>query len=373
MSLGQQGHLMASCSMDSLSISPRSESEADPDSKQLLEDRSYLGKQSAFRLAVLLAACSVVLIIGFSLRPYGLVRPSLLSLKDISHGCRDFSERREWRTLSVTEKFDYVEAVKCLTEAPAMLSTNGTAYNEFSFVHSRIGGYSHEAAPFLPWHRYFIHIYETALRKKCGYSGSLPYWDWTLDWEDFTNAPVWNAESGFGGDGNKSSEVTVGHGYCITDGPFAMLEAEYYDGEYYPHCLSRNFLQGDLLAKYSGRLQPTVVDELFEEPTYSSFFLAVEEGPHSSIPISVRGDFLKFTAPNDPVFFLHHAQVDRLWWIWQRKNPRSRLLQYNGISRDGSSTPAGLGDRLEMHGLAPDLTVMNVMKADAAPFCYRYA
>ncbi len=25
------------------------------------------------------------------------------------------------------------------------------------------------------------------------------------------------------------------------------------------------------------------------------------------------------TSPNDPVFFLHHANVDRLWYMWQRK------------------------------------------------------
>ena len=30
---------------------------------------------------------------------------------------------------------------------------------------------------------------------------------------------------------------------------------------------------------------------------------------------------LRMTSPNDPVFFLHHAQIDRMWSIWQRKAP----------------------------------------------------
>jgi tyrosinase len=29
----------------------------------------------------------------------------------------------------------------------------------------------HGVAQFLPWHRYFIHVYETALKTKCGYTG----------------------------------------------------------------------------------------------------------------------------------------------------------------------------------------------------------
>lgn len=32
---------------------------------------------------------------------------------------------------------------------------------------------AHDAAPFLPWHRYFIHLYELALRESCGYEGVM--------------------------------------------------------------------------------------------------------------------------------------------------------------------------------------------------------
>jgi tyrosinase len=31
----------------------------------------------------------------------------------------------------------------------------------------------------------------------------------------------------------------------------------------------------------------------------------------------IRGTMLLPTSPNDPVFFLHHANVDRLWAAWQ--------------------------------------------------------
>ena len=34
---------------------------------------------------------------------------------------------------------------------------------------------AHDTAAFLPWHRYFIHMYEKALREQCAYSGHLTY------------------------------------------------------------------------------------------------------------------------------------------------------------------------------------------------------
>ncbi len=27
------------------------------------------------------------------------------------------------------------------------------------------------------------------------------------------------------------------------------------------------------------------------------------------------------TSPTDPIFWLHHAEIDRLWEIWRRANP----------------------------------------------------
>ena len=40
--------------------------------------------------------------------------------------------------------------------------------------HSQLSA-AHHSAPFLAWHRYFLHVYETQLRSVCNYSGSLVY------------------------------------------------------------------------------------------------------------------------------------------------------------------------------------------------------
>lgn len=172
---------------------------------------------------------------------------------------------------------------------------------------------AHDTAAFLPWHRYFIHVYEKALREQCAYSGPLTYvhnpelqiriaeypsryWDWSLDWEDVTLAPVWDTILGFGGDGNEKDLESV-HGHCVTDGPFARLKVLYVEKFPYPHCLSRGFAKGENLTRYSAALKPAALDELLHTPNHATFNLGVEDGPHLSIPRSIHGDFSTVTAP----------------------------------------------------------------------------
>jgi hypothetical protein len=57
---------------------------------------------------------------------------------------------------------------------------------------------------------------------------------------------------------------------------------------------------------------------------------------------------LTSTSPIDPVFFLHHANVDRLWAKWQAKNPK-KAMQYisdAGIIAGGNSNSLKLNDPL---------------------------
>ena len=122
------------------------------------------------------------------------------------------------------------------------------------------------------------------------------YWDWSLDWKDVTQAPVWDTILGFGGDGNDKDLESI-HGHCVTDGPFARLKVLYVEKFPYPHCLSRGFALGDNLTRFSAALEPTALDELLRTPDYAAFNLGMEEGPHLSIPRSIHGDFSTVTAP----------------------------------------------------------------------------
>lgn len=50
----------------------------------------------------------------------------------------------------------------------------------------------------------------------------------------------------------------------------------------------------------------------------------VEVGPHNAVHITVEGDMGAFgTAAQDPIFYAHHTNVDRVWAIWAAANPQA--------------------------------------------------
>ena len=118
-----------------------------------------------------------------------------------------------------------------------------------------------------------------------------------LDWEDITKAPVWDEHTGFGGNGNVSIEESTMQGHCVDTGPFANLEVLYLGAKSDRHCLSRGFESEETLAEEGRKLRPQALDDLLEMTVYNTFNLGLENGPHSAIPYSVRGDFSLFTAP----------------------------------------------------------------------------
>lgn len=78
----------------------------------------------------------------------------------------------------------------------------------------------------------------------------------------------------------------------------------------------------------------------------------------------------------DPIFFLHHGQIDRLWWLWQQEDPVARNFDFSGIrilpSGETSPIGAGLNDTLPMNGLALDISVSKVMTTETKLLHYHY-
>jgi tyrosinase len=76
----------------------------------------------------------------------------------------------------------------------------------------------------------------------------------------------------------------------------------------------------------------------------------------------------------EPLFFLHHAQVDRLWWLWQQQDP-ARLSVYNGEAwhlGETGSREVSLDDKLLMGGIEDDVTVRDVIDTQGGRLCYTY-
>jgi tyrosinase len=72
------------------------------------------------------------------------------------------------------------------------------------------------------------------LKDQCGYNGAQPYWNWSLDTEDFFNSKIFDPSptSGFGGNGDPNND------YEITNGGFSTDFVRAYP---VPHNIRRNF------------------------------------------------------------------------------------------------------------------------------------
>ena len=183
----------------------------------------------------------------------------------------------------------------------------------------------------------------------------------------------------------------MGHGKCVTSGPFSDLEVMFFDGEVQPHCLSRGFPEEEELKELGELIRPEAIDEFMGEDRYDNFAGELEKRAHRFLSHSVGGDMSRFTGPNgivpllmsdieafeidktaDPVFFLHHVNLDRLWWQWQQIKRQSRLTAYSGRANNNTEAAAALTDDLNMGGLSRNLRVVDVMDTSAGQFCYGY-
>jgi tyrosinase len=71
---------------------------------------------------------------------------------------------------------------------------------------------------------------------------------------------------------------------------------------------------------------PTNVNDALKEPDYHTYENTIQDGIHGYVhctagptcPVAHMGDVP--VAGNDPVFYHHHANIDRLWACWQQAN-----------------------------------------------------
>ncbi|WP_354699650.1 hypothetical protein DSM112329_05371 [Paraconexibacter sp. AEG42_29] len=244
--------------------------------------------------------------------------------------------RKEIRTLSADELSRYAAAVKTLTTGPAP-----TAYDKLVKIHLDSARNIHFYAEFLPWHRRFIRNFEKALQL-VDPSVTVPYWDAGLDASKAASAPVFGAGA-FGGDG------------VVKTGLLPGLKPRYPAA----HALTRDFS----FAPPTFRTSAQMVQLLAGAKTYDAVRSAIETTQHGLVHMAVGGDLAQNSSPNDPLFWLLHSYIDKLWADWQQKNP---TLAATYAGRNANGTMAKPADRL---------TTLNVAASsvfDTRNMCYVY-
>jgi tyrosinase len=271
---------------------------------------------------------------------------TLLLLSVVAAQCANPIVRREWRQLNAEEKRRFLNAVQRLHDRPAGGADPSTwNYAQFAQVHWDFQQANHDRPPFLPWHREYIHQYEVALRS-IDSAVSLPYWDWTIDSQNPAGSDVL-APQNFGLDGAPRThclETGVAAGWPSIANPNGCLKRCNQFGSMYP---------------------PEAVAAIISRATeFQQFATSVENGPHGVVHIQVAGqcgDFGTMASANDPIFFLHHAMVDKIWWRWQT-GCSDFLNKYQGsLSTSMPPFAANIGQ------------VMSTTGGGGSSLCYSYS
>ncbi|MGR9052518.1 MAG: tyrosinase family protein [Gammaproteobacteria bacterium] len=255
--------------------------------------------------------------------------------------------RKSVRALSASEKADYIRGVKALkasglydqfvrihVDAMNRATVSSSETNDPNFRNA-----AHRGPAFLPWHREFILRFELALQDALSDKNfGLPYWDWAQDQDDLNSGlftsprqlPVW-ANDFMGGDGDP-----------VGSGPFTPDQWVTVPDDIRPaeRTLRRNFGEGGLLLPTTIEVDTVLTstapyDTSPWRTTSTNSFRNQLEGfaapdLHNRVHRWVAGSMLPAQSPNDPVFFLHHCNVDRLWARWQACSSNPNYLPVSG-------------------------------------------
>ena len=246
---------------------------------------------------------------------------------------------------SASARQNYVQGVLLLKNqftgvTTSLLGIPGPArpvstWDRFVAWHHAAMGFAHSRPLFLPWHRLMLRTLEQLLQQVLSDPEfGLPYWDWAADGQrtrrQQLNSAIW-------------SNDCMGRGATA---PGAFTAAAF------PVRLAANAQNGlqqvnrplrrDRGIGVTGLSNPSL-------PTRAATFTALGTVPydvapwnqsstgfrnrvegwwpsndlHNRVHVWVGGDMLPSSSPNDPVFFLNHCPVDRLWEAGMQRNGRN--------------------------------------------------
>lgn len=197
---------------------------------------------------------------------------------------------------------------------------------------------AHSGPVFLPWHRLMLLLLELQIQRVTGNDEfALPYWDWATDGDlpaaQQLDTPLWK-DTGIGGTGSP-----------VPDGPFTgnayqvRIESDSTGRLRATNRGLRRDLAGDVAtlpatADVAAALGLGDYDTPDWDRASEGFRNTVEGWPgmpglHNRVHVWVGGDMAPATSPNDPVFYLNHCNVDRLWEAWLQRHGRTYVPAQN--------------------------------------------
>ena len=275
--------------------------------------------------------------------------------------------RFDLRKLSDQDILDLRQAYQALYDISETAPGDRRGYWAIAAGHGYTQDLCHiDANTFLPWHRAYIYVFEkmlsAALQAKRGDDGvlTLPYWNWT------TTDPETD-------DVNGIPKVLTDADYVDPDdnqtkpNPLASARSRYRVEISNPdQPFTKRFVSPGFAQQIPGLAQQ--ISNYLTLPQFQNFrvFQSVfDSGPHGAIHVWVgglddpdapteAGDMMQVvSAAYDPIFWLHHCMVDKVWYDWQKINGDTTVpgwIRFRGVY-SVDNQPWTVEDTLDTEGL----------------------
>ena len=194
--------------------------------------------------------------------------------------------RKNEAEMTSTEKKAFKDAVRQLVSSEVYNKMVNIHEDMSHDMHGRMHGVVSQTGVqrFLAWHRAYLIEAEKEFQK-IDPNIHIPYWQWTKN----KKFPEWLSDL------LPENLKTVG-------------------GQTYTVTRNIGVNQSTLPTKKS-------IEDILKINDYTTFTLALEGwkpyGAHNQVHVYVGGTMEEMHSPADPVFWLHHAEIDRIWSIWQ--------------------------------------------------------
>jgi hypothetical protein len=187
--------------------------------------------------------------------------------------------RKNIANLTTTELQGLRDAVAAMKALP---SSDVRSWEAQAQIHNNFC--PHGNLQFLPWHRKYLYYFEKILLSMSGGKlKALPYWDYT----NTTQAEI------------PASFTAVTYGAGIPNPLYHANRSAFYN-------TSANALPSFLM-------DPT---DAMDQLAFNGFSFSLEGQPHNNVHTEINGTMGGFLSPRDPIFWLHHCNIDRLWERW---------------------------------------------------------
>ncbi|KAJ0345458.1 hypothetical protein KNSL1_008344 [Colletotrichum chrysophilum] len=240
--------------------------------------------------------------------------------------CADPLIRHEWRQLSLEQRLDYIDSIKCLMALPSegndLWPGAKSRYDDFQGMHIYMTKQVH------------FNVNNTA--------------------EGFAKSPVFDNVYGVGGNGPYIANIT--------------------DPEDFPVQKPIEIPERSGGGKFTLILRQTSANLMVQAASKRDRSLT------SPYPWASVADM--YSSPGDPVFYFIHGALDKIWNEWQRMDWPARKMDIGGpdiiwaypfnFFGDVAYENITLQYPLSFPNFSGNMTVAEVMDIQGGPFCYEY-